>query len=260
MTKRSLKFEICVDSIEGVVAAERAGADRVELCAGLIEGGITPSIGMIEYAAEVPRIGLHVIIRPRGGDFVYSPEELAVMKRDIAAAKRAGAKGLVFGALTPSGDIDGEMTKALVDAARPLAVTFHRAIDMARDLAAAIDRLVALGIERVLTSGGEATALEGSACIAELRRRVAGRIIVMPGGGITERTVARVLAETGAEEIHFAALAEIASPMTHRNPSAFMGGALRPPEYSRLATSESTIRGIIATGRAALSAGAARHG
>jgi len=245
-----IRYEICVDSIAGIRAAERAGAARVELCAGLLEGGITPSLGMIEAAVRDARIGIQVMIRPRGGDFVYSPAELEVMERDIAAAKRAGAGGIVLGLLTPEGAVDVEATRRLVGLARPLAVTFHRAIDMCADALAALDALIALGIERVLTSGQEATALEGSALIAALQRRAAGRIIVMPGGGITERTIVRVLAETGAREVHFAALAELASPMRHRNPNAFMGGALRPPEFARLETSEALIRATMAAAMA----------
>jgi copper homeostasis protein len=245
MRRPDIKFEICIDSIAGVRAAERAGAARVELCAGLLEGGNTPSLGMIEAAVRDARVGVQVMIRPRGGDFVYSPAELDVMERDIAAARQAGAAGVVFGLLTPEGTVDVEATRRLVGLARPLAVTFHRAIDMCADAPAALDALIGLGIERVLTSGQEATALEGSALIAALHRRAAGRIIVMPGGGITERTVARVVTETGAPEIHFAALAELASPMRHRNPNAFMGGALRPPEFARLETSEALIRATI---------------
>ena len=245
MTGPDIRYEICIDSIPGLRAAERAGAARVELCAALIEGGITPSLGMIETAVRGARIGVHVIIRPRGGDFVHSADELAVMERDIAAAKAAGANGVVFGLLTPDGAVDLEQTRRLVALARPLAVTFHRAFDMSRDPMAALDGLIGLGIERVLTTGQEATPLEGSGLIAALIRRAAGRIIVMPGG-VTPRTIARVLAETGATELHFAALAEIASPMRHRNPNAYMGGSLRPPEYARLETSEELIRATMA--------------
>jgi copper homeostasis protein len=245
MTGPDIRYEICIDSIPGLRAAERAGAARVELCAALIEGGITPSLGLIEAAVRGARIGVHVIIRPRGGDFVHSADELAVMERDIAAAKAAGANGVVFGLLTPDGAVDLEQTRRLVALARPLAVTFHRAFDMSRDPMAALDDLIGLGIERVLTTGQEATPLEGSGLIAALICRAAGRIIVMPGG-VTPRTIARVLAETGATELHFAALAEIASPMRHRNPNAFMGGALRPPEYARLETSEELIRATMA--------------
>jgi copper homeostasis protein len=240
-------FEICIDSVDGVVAAARAGAHRVELCAALIEGGITPSAGMIAEAVKAAAgIRVHVIVRPRGGDFVHSPAELRIMEHDIATAKQAGAHGVVFGLLRPDGSIDAEGTRRLIAAARPLAVTFHRAFDMARDPRQALETLIELGVDRVLTSGQEATALEGSALIAELVKQAAGRIIVMPGSGLTERTIGRVVAETGAHELHFAALGEIASPMTHRNDRAYMGGAMRPPEYSRLVTEEPTIRAVMA--------------
>jgi copper homeostasis protein len=246
-----LVFEICVDSVEGVVAAARAGADRVELCAGLIEGGITPSFGMIATAAKAAPIKVNVIIRPRGGDFVYSPAELEVMERDIVTAKQQGAAGIVLGLLAPDGTIDLAASRRLIAAARPLPVTFHRAFDMARDPQRSLDTLIELGVERLLTSGQEATALEGSALIAALVRQAAGRIVVMPGGGLTERTVARVVAETGARELHFAALGETASPMAFRNERAYMGGALRPPEYGRLVTEEPMIRAVMAAARAA---------
>lgn len=241
-------FEICVDSVEGVAAAARAGAHRVELCAALIEGGITPSIGTIEAACRTATIPVNVIIRPRGGDFLHSEQELAVMERDIAAAKQAGAAGIVFGVLTADGAIDVAATRRLLAAARPLPVTFHRAFDMCADPVAALEVLIGLGVERVLTSGQEPTALEGSALIAALVRQAAGRIIVMPGV-VTARTIGRVLAETGATEVHFAALEEQPSPMLHRNTRVQMGGALHPPEYARLATSESTIRSIMAAAR-----------
>ena len=249
-----LTFEICVDSVEGVVAAARAGAQRVELCAALIEGGITPSLGMIATAAKAAAIKVHVIVRPRGGDFVYSAAELQVMRHDLEAAKPLGVAGFVFGLLLPDGRIDRDGTAALIAAARPAAVTFHRAFDMARDPHEALDALIELGVDRVLTSGQEATALEGSDVIAALVRRAAGRIVVMPGGGVTERTAARVVAETGARELHFAALGEAASPMTHRNDRAYMGGALRTAEYARLVTQEPMIRAVMAAAREAASA------
>jgi copper homeostasis protein len=241
-------FEICVDSIDGVAAAARAGAGRVELCAALIEGGITPSIGTIELACRRSTIPVNVIIRPRGGDFLHTADELAVMERDIAAAKQAGAAGIVFGMLTAEGAIDVAATQRLLAAARPLPVTFHRAFDMCADPAAALEVLIGLGIDRVLTSGQEPTALEGSALIAALVRQAAGRIIVMPGV-VNARTVGRVVAETGASEVHFAALEEQPSPMAYRNTRVQMGGALYPPEYARLSTSEALIRSVIAAAR-----------
>lgn len=240
-----MKFEICVDSVAGVRAARDAGAHRVELCANLLEGGTTPSLGIIRRARMVTGIGLHVIIRPRGGDFLYDDDEFAAMAVDIAAARAEGADGVVFGLLAQDGTVDRDRTARLIEAARPLAVTFHRAFDMARDPLAALETLIDLGVERVLTSGQEATALEGLPLIADLVARAAGRILVMPGGGITPGNVARVVAGSGAAEIHFAALEPVESAMTFRRPHVFMGGELRAPEYARAVTSAAQVRAVM---------------
>ncbi|MCA9957355.1 MAG: copper homeostasis protein CutC, partial [Anaerolineales bacterium] len=170
-----------------------AGAARVELCASLIEGGITPSRGMIRQARAISGIKLHVIIRPRGGDFLFSPEEFAVMAADIETARAEGADGVVIGQLTADGLIDVPRTRELMSIARPMAVTFHRAFDMTPDPFAALETLIGLGVERVLTSGQEASVLEGLPLITELVRRAGDRIIVMPGGGITPRNVDRIV-------------------------------------------------------------------
>jgi copper homeostasis protein len=244
-----LRFEICVDSIAGVVAAREAGAHRVELCASLIEGGITPSHGMIRRARAVEGIGLHVIIRPRGGDFLYSPEEVAVMEADIDAAKAAGADGIVFGQLEAEGNIDVALTERLIARARPAAVTFHRAFDMTPDAFAALETLISLGVERVLTSGQEASVLEGADTIAALVEGAQDRIIVMPGGGITARNAARIVEMTKVREIHFAALAPVGSAMRFRRPDVYMGGTLRPPEYDRLDTAAGDVAAVIAAAR-----------
>ncbi|HET7717864.1 MAG TPA: copper homeostasis protein CutC [Bauldia sp.] len=244
-----LRFEICVDSIAGVVAAREAGADRVELCASLIEGGITPSLGMIRRAREVKGIGLHVIIRPRGGDFLYGPEELEVMEADIDAAKAEGADGIVFGMLDADGNVDIPATERLIARARPAAVTFHRAFDMTPDPFAALETLIALGVERVLTSGQEPSVLEGADTIAALVEAAGDRIVVMPGGGINARNAARIVAMTGARELHFAALAPVESGMRFRRRDVFMGGTLRPPEYERLDTAVGDIAAVIAAAR-----------
>lgn len=240
-----MKFEICVDSVAGVRAAGDAGAHRVELCANLLEGGTTPSLGTIRRARMVTGIGLHVIIRPRGGDFLYDEDEFAAMAADIAAARAEGADGVVFGLLAEDGTVDRDRTRRLIEAARPLAVTFHRAFDMARDPLAALETLIELGVERVLTSGQEATALEGLPLIADLVARAAGRIVVMPGGGITPGNVARIVAGSGAAEIHFAALESAESAMTFRRPQVFMGGELRAPEYARAVTSAAQVRAVM---------------
>ncbi len=237
--------EICVDSVEGVRAARSAGAARVELCASLIEGGITPSRGMIRAARRIDGIKLHVIIRARGGDFLFSDDECAVMAADIETAKAEGADGVVIGQLTADGSIDVAHTKMLMALARPMSVTFHRAFDMTPDPYAALATLIDLGVERVLTSGQEATVLEGLPLITGLVKRAGNRIIVMPGGGITARNVDRIVSAAKPREIHFAALELQTGGMRFRREHVFMGGELRPPEYDRLVTSEAAIRAVV---------------
>jgi len=237
--------EICVDSVAGVRAAKAAGAARVELCGDLLEGGTTPSRGVIRRARTVAGIRLHVIIRPRGGDFLFDDDEFAVMQADIDIAKAEGADGVVIGLLTADGAVDAARTRALIGQARPLAVTFHRAFDMTPDPFAALETLIGLGVDRVLTSGQEASVLEGLPLIAELVRRAGDRIIVMPGGGITARNVDRIVAAAKPREIHFAALEPTAGGMRFRREHVFMGGELRPPEYDRLVTSAATIRAVM---------------
>lgn len=227
------------------MAAKSAGAARVELCASLIEGGITPSRGMIRQARRVSGIGLHVIIRPRGGDFLFAETEFAVMAADIETAKAEGADGVVIGQLLADGTIDVARTRELMAIARPMSVTFHRAFDMTPDAFAALDTLIELGIDRVLTSGQEACVLEGLPLITNLIERAKDRIIVMPGGGITPRNVARIVSEAKPREIHFAALVPEPGPMRFRRQHVFMGGELRPPEYDRLATSEAAVRAVM---------------
>jgi copper homeostasis protein len=238
-------FEICVDSAAGVRAAKDAGADRVELCGDLLEGGTTPSLGTIRRARTIHGIRLHVIIRPRGGDFLFDEDEFAIMEADIEAAKAEGADGVVIGQLTAEGAIDIERTRALIARARPLSVTFHRAFDMTRDPFEALDALIALRLDRVLTSGQEATVLEGLPLISELIRRAGNRIVIMPGGGVTARNVARIVEAAQPRELHFAALEPAAGGMRYRRNHVFMGGELRPPEYDRLVTSAATIRSVM---------------
>ena len=238
-------FEICVDSAAAVRAAREAGANRVELCAALIEGGIKPSRGMIRQARNVAGARLHVMIRPRGGDFLFDDDEMAAMRGDVEAAKQEGADGVVIGLLTRHGEIDAARSRELIELARPLSVTFHRAFDMAREPLAALETLIGLGVDRVLTSGQEATVLEGLPLIGELMRRAGDRIIVMPGGGITSRNVERIVAGLRPKEIHFACLDPVASDMQFRREHVFMGGELRPPEFARLATSAQSIRAVM---------------
>jgi copper homeostasis protein len=244
-----LTFEVCVDSTESALAAQQGGAGRIELCSDLIEGGLTPSCGMLRTVRASVDLKIMVMVRPRGGDFCYSDAEFRVMQQDIAAAKDAGADGVVLGLLLPDGTIDSERTQHLLSLARPLPVTFHRAFDMTRDPYAALERLIELGIDRVLTSGQEPTVWEGVDLIAELVRRARGRIIVMPGGGITARNVGRVVAATAVTEVHFGCATPVEGRMAFRNPRVFMGGTIRPPEYTlEIARAEDVAR-IIAAAR-----------
>jgi len=224
-------LEICVNSATSALRAQQGGADRVELCENLFEGGTTPSAGSIGVARRHLDIGLMVMIRPRGGDFLYSDLELDVMRQDIRLAKELGADGLVLGLLTPDGHVDVPRTAELVELAGPLPVTFHRAFDLTADPFRALEDLIALGISRILTSGGERSAFEGAGLIARLVRHAAGRISLLAGGGIHERNAAAILAQTGVREIHLSATGEQPSGMIHRNPALHLGGALYPPEY-----------------------------
>ena len=244
-----LTFEICVDSAEAAIAAQEGGADRVELCSDLLEGGLTPSHGTLETARARLSIAIMAMVRPRGGDFCYSGVEFDVMRRDVLAAKALGADGIVLGLLLPDGTVDAERTAELVGLARPLPVTFHRAFDMTRDPFEALDALIALGVDRVLTSGQEPSVLEGLDVITALVKRAASRIAVMPGGGITARNVARIVAASGVAEVHFATLQLREGRMEYRNPRVFMGGTLRPPEYGIEVTRPEAVAEVIAAAR-----------
>ncbi|NJN96045.1 MAG: copper homeostasis protein CutC [Anaerolineales bacterium] len=235
----SIVLEICIDSVESAIAAQEGGANRVELCDNLLEGGTTPSAGTIALARKHIGIDLNVIIRPRGGDFFYSDIEFEVMKYDIEQAKALGANGVVIGLLNRDGTVDVERTAALVKLARPLSVTFHRAFDMSRDPREALETLISLGLDRVLTTGQESSALEGLDLITELVQQAADRIIIMPGlsSGVSERTVRKIVGQSGVKEVHTGAGVVVESQMTYRNPRSFMGGELRPPEFALTSTS-----------------------
>ncbi|UCM86554.1 copper homeostasis protein CutC [Streptomyces marincola] len=252
----SPRFEVCVDSARGALTAQDAGADRVELCGALSEGGLTPSAGLVETVLEAAReIEVFVLIRPRGGDFVYDAHEVRAMERDIETALALGAHGIVLGALTADAGVDMAVCRRLLAATAGRPVTFHRAFDMARGPFDALERLVDLGVKRVLTSGQEVSALEGAPLLARLVRAAGNRLTVMPGGGVTERNVARVLRLTGAREIHFSAGTTVDGPMTHRNSRVLMGATLSRSEYARRLTSPEGVRGIMAAARAADTAG-----
>jgi copper homeostasis protein len=195
-------IEACVDSVASALAAERGGARRLELCDNLFDGGTTPSAGMLSAVKAAVRIPVFVIVRPRGGGFVYTEEEVAVMRLDIEAARMLGADGVVIGALTRDAAVDSERLRVLAAAAKGLSITFHRAFDLAKDQRAALDTLIACGVTRVLTSGGAPTAREGADAIASLVRQAGDRMVVMAGGGLREENVQDVVRRSGVREVH----------------------------------------------------------
>lgn len=199
-----VKFEICVESVQRAIEAQDAGMYRVELCNDLANGGITPSPGEIQMARKLLRIKLHPIIRPRGGNFVYSDLEFEIMKKDISFCGETGCDGVVFGILSQDGTVDIERNRELNELAKGygLDTTFHRAIDDSADIYQAIEDIIQCGCFRILTSGGKATALEGANVIRELIEIADDRIIIMPGCGVTRKNTSQILRETGAREIH----------------------------------------------------------
>jgi copper homeostasis protein len=236
-------IEVCVDSVASAIAAERGGARRVELCSNLLEGGVTPSAGLIALVRARTSLGLQVMIRPRGGDFCYTAEEFEIMRRDIMVAKELGANGVVLGILDADGNVDTERTRQLVEVARPLGVTFHRAFDMSADLFCALEDICVTGADRLLTSGGEQTAWQGIQAIGQLVKAAQGRIVIMGGAGIDDDNAVSIIEQTGIKEIHVGLGSPIASPMLHLNPRISMGTA-PGREYQRSQVLEEDVRNL----------------
>jgi len=220
---KNLILEACVNSAISAVEAQKGGADRVELCENMHDGGTTPSAGSIAFARKNLHIALFVMVRPRGGDFLYSNDEFEIMKEDIRVAKNAGADGVVFGILKPDGTIDVERMKVLAGIARPMGITCHRAFDMTADPFKAMEDLIGLGIDRILTSGQQPSAPQGEMLIKELIIKSAGRIIIMPGCGVKEHNMARLIEVTGAQEVHVHLEKQEPGRMEFRQPSVYMG-------------------------------------
>ena len=239
-------FEICANSAESCLAAQEGGAHRVELCAAMPEGGTTPSYGEIKLARKLIDIRLHVIIRPRGGDFLYSPLELDIMEEDIRAAREAGADGVVFGCLTPDGELDMPAMERLMKASEGMSVTFHRAFDYVRDPKAVMETLIEMGVDRILTSGQMPAAIKGAQLLAELVQQADGRIIIMPGCGVNESNLAELAKITGASEFHFSARENRESRMQLRNPALSMGGSVQIDEYVHPVTTAARVSKTIA--------------
>ena len=238
-------IEVCLDSVESIMAAEKGGADRVELCSDLFEGGLSPSIGMVRVAKRLTHIPINAMVRPRGGDFCYSDVEFEVMCAEVEAFKAEGVNAIVFGILTPDGDVDMDRSRRIVELARPLAVTFHRAFDMTRDLSKSLEDLASLGIERVLTSGGEASVAEGADTLKALVEQAGDRIVVMPGCGIKERNFRKLDSIIGAREYHMSLNGSHDSRMRFHPGHIYMGGMLRQSEFTLSCTDEERVRTIV---------------
>lgn len=224
MKREEFLVEVCANGVESCIAAQEGGADRVELCAGIPEGGTTPSYGEIKVARQVlTTTRLHVIIRPRGGDFLYSDLELERMAADIAVCRELGVDGVVFGCLNADGSFDIEKNRYMMECSKGMSVTCHRAFDRAINPEQALEDVIALGFDRILTSGQRPKAIHGADLLARLNRQAAGRIILMAGSGVTEKNIRELHEVTGLNEFHFSAREPQLSAMQYVNPNLYMG-------------------------------------
>ena len=239
------KIEICVDNVESAIEAQNAGADRIELCNNLLEGGTTPGFGTICSARNNLTIGLNVIIRPRGGDFLYSDLDFDIMRRDIDSCGECGVDGIVLGILEPDGSIDIERTAKLIDFARPMSATFHRAFDMCNDPFRGLEDVIATGADRLLTSGQKNRANEGVGLINKLITAADDRIIIMPGSGINDSNIVRIAQCSGAKEFHLTGRKVIESGMSYRKQDISLGAGSYISDFSRKVADSDMIRSII---------------
>lgn len=239
----SYKLEICANSVASCIEAQKGGAYRVELCAGIPEGGTTPSYGEMVMARELLDIKLYVIIRPRGGDFLYSEIEHKAMLKDIEAAKGIGVDGVVIGCLTAEGDVDMDRNRELIEAAGDMGVTFHRAFDKCRNPKEALEQIIELGCERILTSGHKPKAEEGVTLLKEIIEQAGDRIIIMPGSGVNEDNISYIASETGAKEFHISARTPVKSKMIYRKDDLSMGAAnITIDEFEQNITNADRVR------------------
>lgn len=238
------KIEICVDSVESCINAEKGGADRLELCGNMFEWGTTPSYGVLQLAREMVSKPIYAMVRPRGGDFCYNDIEFEIMKREIKLMKELKIDGIVFGILTKEGKVDKERCSKLLDLWGTNKATFHRAIDVSSNLNEACEDIISLGFERILTSGGEANVMSGIIKLKELVEKYNDKIIIMPGSGINERNIEYINDTIKANEYHMTANKTVESVMQYRNENVFMGASLRPPEFSVKYTDENKVKNI----------------
>lgn len=243
MEKNKRLLEVCADSVSNALVAQSAGAQRIEFCANLPEGGTTPSPAQIEIARQRLHIKLYVLIRPRGGDFLYNDTEFEIMKSDIHFCGKTGCDGVVIGMLHPDGTIDKERNSELIRIARQYAmgITFHRAFDRSNDLFQALETIIELGCERILTSGGRNTAVEGAETIQKLVEQAGERIVIMPGSGITPENVAELFRQTHFKEVHGTFRSRVPSAMHYRNTYL----SRQEEEYECLLTDAEKIKKIL---------------
>lgn len=239
------KLEICCYSVESAIRAQSFGADRIELCSNYPEGGTTPSYGAVQLTLEKLNIPVNVMIRPRGGDFLYSTVEYEVIKKDVLTVKEMQANGIVIGFLKPNGDIDLNRTKEMVELAHPMEVTFHRAFDLCRDPLSALEQLKDTGVTRILTSGTKRTVMEGIELLSEWVEKAGDEISIMPGCGVNEVTLGPLMEKTGAREFHSTAKTFENSRMEYFNRNVSVGGADRVDEYQIISVDGDRIQVMV---------------
>ena len=241
---KKIRIEICANSVFSAIEAEKGGAFRVELCENIPEGGCTPSAGAIVTARKQLSIRLNVIIRPRGGDFLYTEEEFEIMKQDILFCKEAGVDGVVFGILDPDGNVDIQRNIELVELARPMTTTFHRAFDVTRDPAMALEDIINTGFDTILTSGCAIKAMDGKQVIKDMVNRAAGRIDIMPGSGINKENIKEMADFTGATIFHLSARRPYPSQMKFRTQLP-MGSLSAEEEWNRKYTAADIVAEVL---------------
>ncbi|MDB6064747.1 MAG: hypothetical protein JWR26_955 [Pedosphaera sp.] len=244
MIDKRIQLEICTASADDCAAAERGGADRVELNCALMLGGLTPSLGSVRESRAAAGIPIIVMIRPRAGGFCYSASEFSVMQRDAESALAEKAEGIAFGILKADGTIDVERCRQMVKLAAGREVVFHRAFDVVPQPLVALDQLIDLGVKRVMTSGQEASAYNGATNIASFIRHAAGRIEVLPAGGINRFTVADVVSRTGCNQVHASLSTTSKDESVLARPQVSFGGTLKPPEDSFPVTDPGAVAGL----------------